>query len=109
MRVNGHGFVLQMFNFWPITKTPITLYPFMTDCLIYRKIWLRSDKNCRRSGVLKFPAPNGPVLTKISKCHKFFDFWQITKRSITFYSPVTTLCVKMFGSDQMKIVGGEAL
>ncbi len=26
-------------------------------------------KNCRRSNILKFPAPYGSVLTKISKCH----------------------------------------
>ena len=35
------------------------------DCLIYHKAWLRSDKNCRRSSVLKCPAPYGPVLTKM--------------------------------------------
>ncbi len=36
--------------------------------------------------VLKFPAPYGPVLTKISKCHKMFNFEQITKTSVTLSS-----------------------
>ena len=32
------------------------------------------DENCW-SSVLKFPPPHGPVLTKISKCHKSFKFF----------------------------------
>ncbi len=44
---------------------------FPYDGLILRKVWLKSDKNCR-SSVLKFPAPYGLVLTKNSKCHKIF-------------------------------------
>ena len=46
------------------------------------------------------------VLTKISKCHNFFNFWQIAKTFITFYSPMTGLFIIKFGSDQMKIVIG---
>ena len=36
-------------------------FTFPYDYLIYDKVWLRSDKNCRRSSVLKRPAPYGPV------------------------------------------------
>ncbi len=37
-------------------------------------------KTVRGVAVLKVPAPYGPVLTKISKCHKIFKFWQIAKK-----------------------------
>ena len=43
----------------------IIYYIFIIYCLIYHKVWLRSDKNCRRSSILKYPAPYGPVLTKL--------------------------------------------
>ena len=46
-------------------------FTFPCDCFIYHKVWLRLDKNCM-SSVLKFSATYGPVLTKISKCHKVF-------------------------------------
>ena len=37
------------------------------------KVWLKSDEKCRKSSILKFLSTiYGPVLTKISKCHKFF-------------------------------------
>ncbi len=51
-------------NFWQMPKTFITLYfPYcMPACLIYTKVWLRSDQNCRSSSILKFPAPYSPVL-----------------------------------------------
>ncbi len=53
---------------------------------------------------LKFPAIYGPVLTKISKCHKIFNFLEITKTFITFHFSITTLFIIKFGSDWMKIV-----
>ena len=56
---------------------------------------------------MKFLAPYGPALTKISK-YFFIFFWKITKIFITFYSLMTTLFIKMFGSDRIKIVGGVA-
>ena len=80
------------------------IFPY--GCRIDNKVWLRSDQNCRGS-VLKFPAPYGPVLKNV-KCHKSFNFWQIAKTFITFYSPMTNLYIIKFGSDQMKIVGGVA-
>ena len=60
-------------------KIFITLYsPF------YHKFWLRSDKNYRRSSILKSPLPYGPVLLKKSKYHKFC-FCHIAKNySFTF-------------------------
>ena len=71
--------------------------------------WIKTV-NCRRSSVVKFPAPYGPVLTKnVTKCHKIFNFWQIAKTFITFYSSITTLYIIKFGSDRMKIVGAVAL
>ncbi len=39
-----------------------------------------------RSSVLKFPDPYGSVLTKISKYHKIFNFWQITQK-VSAYIP----------------------
>ena len=96
--------MLQNFYFLA-DRLNICNFIFFYDCLIDYKVWLRSDQNCRRSNDLKFPAPYGPVLTKISKCHKIFNFWQIAKSFITFYSPMTSLCIIKFGSDQMKTEG----
>ncbi len=78
----------KMYNF---------IFPYV--CIIYHKLWLRSYKNCR-SSVLKSQIPLGPVLTKLSKCHKICNFWQITKT--TLYSPMTTLFIMKFGSDRIK-------
>ncbi len=33
---------------------------------------------------MKFPGLCGPVLRKISRCHKFCNFWQITKKVIAY-------------------------
>ncbi len=54
--------------------------------------------------ILKFQ-PHVVVLTKILKCHKIFKFWQIAKTFITFDSPMTTIFIIKFDSDQIKIVG----
>ncbi len=43
---------------------------FPHDYLIYDKVWLRSDENWRRSSVLKFLLPSGPMLTKTKKNRK---------------------------------------
>ena len=68
----------KIFNTWPIGKKSNSLYSTMvTQCP--HKVWLTSDENSRRRSVLKFPAPYGPVLTKISKSHRIFKFWQIAK------------------------------
>ncbi len=40
---------------------------------------------------MKFQAPCGAVLTKIIKCHKIFNFLEIAKAFLCFYSPMTTL------------------
>ena len=40
------------------------------DYLIYHKVWLRSDQNWRRSTILKFLLPQGPMLMKKKKNHK---------------------------------------
>ncbi len=63
---------------------PQTFYCFVDRQQIYTfiflyEIWLGSPENCRRSSVLKSPAPCGPVLTKNSNCHKIFNFQQIAK------------------------------
>ncbi len=71
------------------------------------KFGLRSDENCRRSSDLKFPPPYGPLLTKISKCHKIFDFWQIAKKVIA-YSPMTNICIITFGLNRTETVGKVA-
>ncbi len=82
------------------------IYPY--DCLIYHKVCLRLDKNCRRSGVLKFPASYGPVLTKMSKYHKIFNFRQIAKISIILYSSMTTSFLIKFRSGRIKTGRGVA-
>ncbi len=71
-------------------------FTFPYDCLSYTQVWLRSDQNCWRSSVLKFSAPYGPVLTKISKQHKSFKFWQIAKTSNSLYSLMTTILTIQF-------------
>ena len=85
------------------------IFPY--DCRIYHKVWPRSDENCTRSSILKFPAPYGPVLTwltKISKCHKFFTFWQIGKNSYSVNSLVTNILTIKFGWTWMKTGGAVA-
>ncbi len=54
---------------------------------------------------LKFPAPYGSVFIKFQSATKFLADCQ---KNTTFYSPMTTLFVKTFGSDRMKTVGGVA-
>ncbi len=76
---------------------------FPYDCLIYHKV-LWSDKICRRSSVLKFSAPYGHMLTKISMCHKSFKFLHI-KKSISLYSLMTNLLRIKFDWNWMKTVG----
>ncbi len=80
---------------------------FPSDCHIYHKVWARLDENCR-SSVLKFPAPYGSVLTKISKCHKIFKFWQITKNSYSLNSLMTNILTIKFGWNWVKTGGPVA-
>ncbi len=70
------------------------------------KFGLISDENCRSSD-LKFPPTYGPLLTKISKCHKIFDFWQFAKKVIA-YSPMTNICIITFGLNRTETVGKVA-
>ncbi len=55
--------------------------------IICCQVWMKSNENCRGSA-LKFAAPYGPVLRKMSKSNKIFDNWQIAKKSIRLYSPM---------------------
>ena len=43
-------------------------FPYGTQCP--HKDWRRSDEKCRSNSFLKFLAPYGPVITKLSKFHK---------------------------------------
>ncbi len=73
------------FKIWPIAKNSSSLYsPMVANVLI--KFVRHLDENCR-SSALKFPVPYGPVLTKISKCHKIFSFGQIAEKGNNLYSP----------------------
>ena len=63
-----------------------SLYSTMVANVLIKFGWHRM-KTLRGVVVLKFPAPYGPVLTKISKCHRFFNFWHITKKVIAYNSP----------------------
>ena len=49
------------------------------------KVWMGTNQNCGRNSTLKIPAAYRPVLTKISKCHFFFIFWQIAQKSNNLY------------------------
>ena len=82
--------------FWQIAKIYITLYSPMTGVFLI-KVWPRLDENCRRSSVLKFPAPYGSVLTKNAKCHKIFKFWQIAKSTYSLNSLVINILTIKFG------------
>ena len=76
-----------IFKTWLIPKKNNSLYSIMVAQCPH-KVWLTSDENCGRSSILKCPAaPYGPVFTKISKCHKIFNFSQITKKVISYISP----------------------
>ena len=79
-------FLITFFSRSP--KYPYFIFPY--DCHIYHKVWPRLDKN-GRSSILKFPAPYGSVLTKISKCHKIFKFQQIAKKGYSLNSLVTNI------------------
>ena len=95
----------KIFNLWQIAKN-VYNFTFSYDCLIYNKVWLRSDKNGRRSNILNFPAPYGPVLTKISsKCHKIFGR-SPKKYTGTLYSPISNILKMKFDWNQMKIGKG---
>ena len=73
----------RFFNFWQIAKK----YVIFLYCLIYRKVWFRSDKNC--SSVLNCSAPYGPVLTKCSKCHKMFPFGEYRQNIYNLIFPLS--------------------
>ena len=61
------------------------------------------DQPSLRYSTLRFPIDS---YVKISKCHKFFNVWQIVKIPITLYSPTTAVFIVKFGPDQMKTVRG---
>ena len=62
------------------------------------KLWLTWDENCRRSSVLKFPAPYGLVVTK-------FKSRSSKKGNSLYYPLIKILCMK-FGWNLMKSVEG---
>ncbi len=54
--------------------------------------------------VLKWPTPYGPVLTRISKCHKNFKiFGRLLNIYHSLYSLITNILTMKFGWNQMKI------
>ena len=59
----------KLFKTWLIAKKSNRMYsPMVANVLI--TFGRHQMKTLMRSGVLKFPAPYVPVLTKILKCHK---------------------------------------
>ncbi len=82
------------FNFWQIPKICDFIFPY--DCPIYRTVWLRSDQNYRKSSVLEFPAPYGPALPTISKCHKIFSLLPDRQNIYIFLFPYDHL---IYGKD----------
>ena len=67
-----------------LLRKEIAVFHHGSQCA--HKVWPTSDKTCR-SSILKFPGAYGPLLTKISKCHEIFNFWQIAKKVIAYISP----------------------
>ncbi len=80
----------------------VSLYDHPIDS--YAKI-SKCHENWGRS-VLKFLAPYGPVLTKISKCHKFVNFWLIAKNSNSLPEPLFKILCMKFGWNVKKTVEG---
>ncbi len=74
---------------------------FSYGCLIYHKLWLRSDKNDRRRSILKISSSIWSSVNK--KFHNIFNFLADRQHIYNFYSPMTTLFIIKFGSDQMKL------
>ena len=98
--------VPQIFYFLQ-DRQDIYNFTFPYNCLIYHKVWLRSDQKCRRSSVLKFPLLC-TVLAKISKCHKILNFWQIAKTFVTF-SPMCILFIKVWPRSDENCVRNSVL
>ncbi len=71
----------NIFKTWPIAKKSNRMYS--TTVAILANVpwsWLKSDENHRGNSILELPAPYGPMLTKISNCHKTFQYF--TERQI---------------------------
>ena len=69
----------KIFKFWQISSIYHNfLYPH--ENLIYDKVQHRSDENWRRSSVLKFLLPQGPMLTKMKKNRKNLKIESFEKR-----------------------------
>ncbi len=54
---------------------------------------------------LKFAAPYGSVLRKNSKRHQILNYWQITQKSDSLYSPIVINVLIKFGCNRIKTVG----
>ncbi len=89
----------KIFKTWPIAKKRDSLYSTMVANVLKRFGW-HQMKNVGEA-FRNFWAPYGPVLRKISKCHRIFIFWQIAKKSNSLYQPqIMILCMK-FGLNLM--------
>ncbi len=66
------------------------MFPHWQDTC--HQVWLKSNDNCRRvkAKVLKFPAPYGPVIRKISQSNKKFNSWQTPRKVTTCIVPMVT-------------------
>ncbi len=62
---------------WPIAKKSDSLYSTMVASS--HNVWLTWDEKYRRRSVLKLSIPYGPVLGKISNCHRIFNFGRSLK------------------------------
>ncbi len=58
---------------------------FPRDYLICNKVWLRLDKKCGRSSVLKFMLPWGPMLTNMRKKNENWKFWKNKKNDLEIW------------------------
>ena len=91
----------KIFKPWPTAKKSDSLY--FTMVVQCPHTWFGWHQMKTVGGIA---APYGPVLRKMSKCHKIFIFfWQIAKISMTLYSPMTAVFVIKFGPNRMKTVG----
>ena len=100
---------------------PTEFYLKISKCYIFFKTWLVAKETVFHHGgqwahedwlalgetrwwrsVFKFPVPYSPVLTKKSKCHKVFNFWQMTK-SNSLYRPITNIFIIRLGWIGLKL------
>ena len=80
--IDSHVKISKWHKFFKLIRLPrqvIAVFHYGSQCP--HKVWVTSHENCRRSSVLKFPAPHSSMLTKFQSAVTFY-FWQIAQKVI---------------------------